>query len=503
MQEIELKFQVPAAARAAVDAAVAGTAKPPRQRLRAAYFDTADRALARAGMALRIRHEGRRMVQTLKGLGDDGITRAEHNVELVGMKDAHADPALHACVPVGERLLGLLEASGPLQETFRTDIRRRTRALRNRFGVVELAFDEGLIVAGERRLPVRELEIELVRGSPLAVLAAARVWVTRHGLWLDMRSKAQRGDMLARDEAQAPPRKATPVTLKRGMTLRDALRPVLLSCLDQVTHNASQVASGEHGDEHVHQLRVGLRRLRSAWRLFESDELDPALSRHARAVFRALGAPRDRSVLAQTLSDELTAAMTASGHSVPLPRLRGASDEARAVEVVRGLELQALMLSLFEWTQGAEGGAKGTADSATATQIIAARALDADAARHLRRQLQRLHRQVVRDLRRFARLDDPARHRIRKRGKRLRYGLEFAHALLGRKKTQACIDGLKDVLDALGHYMDLGIAIEACRDLPPHAADSAFALGWLSARREAVVGQAAALGDALAKTPPP
>ena len=503
MQEIELKFQVPAPARAAVDAAVAGSPKPPRQRLRAVYFDTADRALARAGMALRIRHEGRRRVQTLKGLGDDGITRAEHNVELLGMTQAHADPVLHASVPVGERLLELLKTSGPLQETFRTDIRRRTRELRNRFGVVELAFDEGVIVAGDRRLPVHELEIELLRGSPLAVLAAARGWVKRHGLWLDTRSKAQRGDMLARDEAQAPPRKAAPVTLKRGATLREALRPVLLSCLDQITKNASQVASGEHGDEHVHQLRVGLRRLRSAWRLFGVDEADPALSAHATAVFRALGASRDRSVLAQTLSDELAAALKASGHGVAMPLAGEAADEARTVEVVRGIEMQGLMLSLFEWTQGAQAAGNGAADTGTADQIAAAHALDDGAARHLRKKLRRLHRQVVRDLRRFAKLDDPARHRIRKRGKRLRYGLEFAQGLLGRKKTQACIDRLKVALDALGRYMDLGIAIEACRDRPPHAADNAFALGWLCARREALVDQAPAMGDALAKTPPP
>src|SRR5258706_3426716 len=105
MQEIELKFQVPAARRAAVDAAVAGPAKAPRMRLQAAYFDTSDHVLAKAGLALRIRREGRRVVQTLKGLGEDGLTRAEHNVDLPPGRDPEglADPALHAGTPVGER----------------------------------------------------------------------------------------------------------------------------------------------------------------------------------------------------------------------------------------------------------------------------------------------------------------------------------------------------------------------------------------------------------------
>ena len=58
MQEIELKFQVPVVARLATEAWVLkGSTR--RVRLQAAYFDTADRLLARAGLALRLRLEGR------------------------------------------------------------------------------------------------------------------------------------------------------------------------------------------------------------------------------------------------------------------------------------------------------------------------------------------------------------------------------------------------------------------------------------------------------------
>src|SRR5258706_14049710 len=97
---------------------------------------------------------------------------------------------------------------GPLAFQFLTKIRRRSSDLRTRLGVVELAFDEGAIVAGDRREPVCELEIELVRGSPLAVIATAKQWVLRHGLWLDTRSKAERGDMPPRGGALARRRRA-------------------------------------------------------------------------------------------------------------------------------------------------------------------------------------------------------------------------------------------------------------------------------------------------------
>ena len=49
---------------------------PATLRLQAHYFDTADRRLARRGLALRVRSEGRRWVQTLKGAGDGLWQRA-------------------------------------------------------------------------------------------------------------------------------------------------------------------------------------------------------------------------------------------------------------------------------------------------------------------------------------------------------------------------------------------------------------------------------------------
>ena len=65
MTEIELKLQVPAGALAAVERALAA-APVTSVRMRAVYYDTPDSRLAAAGIALRLRQEGRRWVQTLK-----------------------------------------------------------------------------------------------------------------------------------------------------------------------------------------------------------------------------------------------------------------------------------------------------------------------------------------------------------------------------------------------------------------------------------------------------
>ena len=78
MLEQELKLHVPATARPGVERELARGALA-RTRLRALYFDTSTRALARAKISLRLRLEGRRWVQTLKMPGQDSLSRIELN----------------------------------------------------------------------------------------------------------------------------------------------------------------------------------------------------------------------------------------------------------------------------------------------------------------------------------------------------------------------------------------------------------------------------------------
>jgi len=473
MREIELKLQVPATRRAAVDTALRGRESTPRLRLQATYFDTADGALAQAGLALRVRREGRRWVQTLKGAGSDGLTRSEHNVPLPAGTTA-ANPALHAGTPAGDRLRALLDESPApvLLPQFATDVLRRTREVRTRDGVVELAFDEGAIVAGDRRMPVCELEIELVSGSPLAVVATARRWVLRHGLWLDMRTKAERGGLLARGDTMAPHRTAEPVEMAPDMSPAQALRCVLLSCLDQIAVNASQVASGPYGDEHVHQLRIGLRRLRSALRLFRGVPVTPGLDEQAAVLFRRLGAARDQAAVALPLQRELNRAVQAAGLDFevpPLPRVDGAAEPAF---IVRLGPAQTLLLDLFALTQA---GVPAPADGEPALRDALARRLNG------------WHRKLMSDAGRFASLDDAGRHAMRKRAKRLRYGAEFSAALFKRQAVKRYLKPLRELQERLGAIVDTMVARDAYRPLAGSDPHALFALGWLAAREDALV----------------
>jgi CHAD domain-containing protein len=82
---------------------------------------------------------------------------------------------------------------------------------------------------------------------------------------------------------------------------------------------------------------------------------------------------------------------------------------------------------------------------------------------------------------------------LRRRVKRLRYGIEFAADLFGRKPARRALKRLRVLQDRLGRIVDITVALDAFRrgsDDDPHAL---FGVGWLAARKNALLE--AALDD--------
>jgi CHAD domain-containing protein len=258
---------------------------------------------------------------------------------------------------------------------------------------------------------------------------------------------------------------------------------VLRECVAQITANASQIASGEHGDEHVHQLRVGLRRLRSAWRLFDFIATDQTLVDGAAALFRGLGVARDQLVVDTAFAAELGRALDDVGAGPQAPRARRA--DVASAELLRSQASQRLLLGLVEASIERETDL----DAAMAPPL----------AERLAQVLKRWHKQAVADARRFGELDDAQRHRLRKRIKRLRYAVEFSAGLFERKAVRRYVKPLKALQERLGAISDVIVAIDAVRGRAERDAHAWFALGWLSARRAALIEQAGTELKAFAK----
>jgi inorganic triphosphatase YgiF len=487
--EFELKFQVDPRYRKPLEAALE-RGRSQRTRLRARYFDTADGALAAAHVVLRLRREGSVWVQTAKAPSGDPLQRHEHNVEIpVERASEQPRPSAqrHIGTPVGDRIAKALRKAGhdpegaELVPLYGTDIWRTTREMRSGDALVELAFDRGEVQAGERSHPVRELELELKRGSPQAMLELARRWQGRYALWLDTVSKSERGERLARGVTFGDPVHAAVPRFGDEPDAGEVFRAVLNACLTHILPNASEVAAGSAEAEHVHQLRVGIRRLRTALREMAAfaSALDPSWEPLLADAFRALGRQRDRERLLQIVQPRVEAA---GGPPVAWPEPpEGAAPEPGAV--VRAAAFQSALMGLIEVAL------PGALSDGPAVPKHAVR-------KPLAERLSKLHRQVVRDGRRFEALSASEQHRVRKRLKRLRYLGEFAAPLFGARKAGHYLDALRPAQDALGEHNDAAMAIAAYREAAAQDGRAWFAAGWLTARQPA---SAQACREALAK----
>ena len=484
MFETELKFQVPPLQRAALQRAVA-TATARTTRLQAVYADTADRRLAAAGLALRLRKEGRIWLQTLKGRGDGLMQRLEHEVRLPVRAGIPAlDATRHAGTAIGQRLLALLADGVALQPVYRTDIRRLHRQLRHGGALIELAYDRGQILAGDRQLEVDEIEFELIRGPGAALVELATRWSGRFGLWWDLRSKSERGHRLALDLDPVPPTQAVAVDLPAAASPGQALAMWLAGALQHALPNAAEIASGTAQPEHLHQLRAALRRMRSVLRVFASLAADPevalALEADWREPFARLGLARDQDVLSKSLVPMLNAALQAAG-APALPALPPDAGQAPAV-VVREAAFTALLLRSLALCAAPPVAREGETSVSLARSVAAA--------------VRPLWRQVRRGAADFEGADAEARHRLRKRIKRLRDALACVQPLLRRKAGTALMRRLARSLKCLGDLNDLQVAQVRYGELAQRDPQAWFAVGYLVARQQLAVDRA---GAALAR----
>lgn len=412
-----------------------------RVRLEATYYDTPDLALWRGGAALRVRREGRRWVQTLKGGGGESAglhSRFEFEADL---PDGRPAPGLLPVHPQ-TRLPRSRKVAAALQPVLRTDIVRTLRLLRPAPGVlIEAAIDCGVIRSGRRSERICELELELKRGPATALFDLALRLAAVLPLTPEHRSKAERGYAL-RDPAIAAPRKAEAPRMSPAMSAGDALRAIMGSTLAQIGANAQGVLHG-NDPEYLHQMRVGLRRLRSALDL-HADALGEALAgeRQAlRGIAAGLGAARDWDVLVGECLPAMPVVPAALAAFCERER-RHARTKAKSILKTNSYVLT--LLTLGRWladpqSTGAACWQQPARDSANG--ILAAR--------HLR---------VLRRGRRLSRRSAGELHRLRIAVKKLRYATEFFADLFQVKAMRQQRRLLAELQDILGLINDAAAA---------------------------------------------
>jgi triphosphatase len=263
-----------------------------RKKLVSTYFDTPKFKLRDRGLTLRVRKIGQDRLQTVKLNGGAAPDRKEWEAKISSQK-----PDLKLAKRTALRPLIGKKLKRSLKPVFETDVSRTIMPVRIGGSQIELALDRGRIEAGARRMPVNEIELELKKGNRADLARLARRLADAVPLAYGARPKADRGYLLVAGKADDPVG-ATPIVLNPKLAAGEAFSLVGLACLRQVAANEEAVRNGK--SEGVHQMRVGLRRLRAAISVFkgilQSAETND-LKRELKWLTEQLGPARDFDVL--------------------------------------------------------------------------------------------------------------------------------------------------------------------------------------------------------------
>lgn len=456
--------------------------KARQEELIAIYFDTPDFLLRQHGAGLRVRKIQGRWIQTLKAGGSvKGGLHERHEWESpVG----GAVPELKqfaATADMDGSLTTLLKRSSianALQPVFRVKVQRITWNLRDGDNHVELVLDAGSVQRKGRKMPVSEIELELREGEPGCLYDIALRLLDGVPLRLSNVSKAQRGYALCGlNEPMVA--KVEPVAFPPSPTVEDAFQAIVLNCLLQI--QANEMAITESCDpESLHQMRVGLRRLRSALKLFEDAVQCPAaLRKELRWLGEALGEARDWDVLS---SETLPRAVGTGDTS--FPALKTTLDEVvrdkrnQAGAALHSTRYTRLIIGVFAWAMGKRW--RDVPARIDATQLDAPLKVFAENA------VKQGHKRILKRGRNIRHATLAELHKLRIAGKRNRYAVEFFAPLFRRKGLRKYLNTLSIMQDRLGRHLDVSVGNRLLRQLeteiPAAAASAAFARGFLTAR---------------------
>ena len=495
--ERELKFRLPADAADGLWALLPGAPAPTRRRLVSTYFDTPDFRLREARAALRLRRDGRKRVLCFKSESPATHGVPQRNEWEVPAPRGRVSPAALPCEEIRATAgVDLRRHAATLAPVFETQFVRHSAQVVLRDGTrVEVCLDRGRISAGRSGVPLLELELELLDGRPASMLGLAERLVVPLRLELEARSKAEQGYGLVESRC-ATPLKAKHPQLRRGMSAEQAMFAILDDCGAQVQGNVSGTMHSRD-PEFLHQLRVGLRRLRSALRAFSPLVTKASVrpvARELKAVVARLGGARDWDVFYAMLSQQVA---PPAGRSPEMARLlrkvgaRRSAARAQAREALGSPAFQKFLLHLMRWTEQAPWRRSAQGRRAVAYPV----------GRFGRRTLARQERKALRRAQRIDWTDPAARHRLRILVKRLRYACEFFSDVLPVKSARRYLDRLEAVQDVLGELNDIAVGSRLLEELGKgrNPEGVGFVQGWFAARRSLLIPRLGAVWRAWKK----
>jgi inorganic triphosphatase YgiF len=477
-RELEVKFKTDAAGlKLALRSELLAieTADAPRRTLRSVYFDTPTGDLRKQRMVLRVRKVRTSHFMGVKGArphADAPFSRSETEVRV-----PCPDPDITL---FGEEIsveLNRVIDGCPLEQKFETQIKRRLRCLNLERSVIQVAFDEGFVVVGDRRQPLTGVELELKAGEEAAFYDFAARLTDALPVRLEIMSKADRGFMLAADEPPMPVR-AEALKFPADATLDQAVEIVINSALGQFVANWPALTETRH-QESIHQMRVALRRLRTALafvnRVLPCAEFE-IFRAEAKQIAAALGPARNWDAFKDLVeAGPLTHYARDKGFEALLTAVEEHRLAAYAIaqQVIEDPSTTRFVLKLRAFlARRAWRSALSGAELLRLTEPAKVFAGET---------LERLHKRALKRGRRLSQKPPEKRHEVRIALKKIRYTAEFFNFFFSGARPY--VRAVAQLQEGLGAFNDEASATHLLWDIeaaagPQTAKAAGIVLGW-------------------------
>lgn len=467
--EIELKFQLPESKKKSVLQALSKQ-KAQKIQLQAKYYDTAERLLAKNYVAIRLRQEGEHWVQTFKAASKNHLQRIEEDIYLGKCaQEPELDLSLYKHNQTVQTVLRevLGEAPAELELQFQTNVERTFHVFEFEGSHIEVCLDDGEIRTPTDHAQICEVEFELKQGSAADLIQFSKTWVDQYQLWLDVRSKAERGNLLAQGKVVSAATKAKSLNLDKDVSAEQAIKQIIENTLNHILPNAAAIADGVAEADHIHQARVGLRRLRSALKHFSnwSAQIDSKWESQLADIFRALGQSRDNDAIQDSV---IPLVKQVCDFDFPFPE----NVDTNIAGLLSDSKTTQLFLSLFSFSYS---------DQQSKSKL----------SKQAAKSLTKLYQKILKDAAQFSSLAVEQQHRTRKRVKQLRYCIDFIAGIYPEKQVQQFLNKLQPIQEYLGFYNDLFVAEQIFEQQAAKHSQFLFALGWVKAQQPHVAKKAA------------
>lgn len=260
--------------------------EPSTSLLVSTYYDTSDHHLLKQELTYRVREKDGRWIATVKKVGQasGGMhQRGEWNSPL---PDEQPRPGLFEVLEIREQLQQIL-GDKPLLPLMTTRFERvQSDWQDDEENLVEIALDQGEIITEKSNQPIQELELELKKGKPAALLKLGMTLAREYPMVPGNASKFYRGlqllNLVSTDKKNDRVSDARLKCVSGDEKLEEAVPKLFEAAFFEVANALQHLTENPNEPEHTHQLRVKIRQLRSLVSFFK-----PTLPEDAYAAFQA------------------------------------------------------------------------------------------------------------------------------------------------------------------------------------------------------------------------